>query len=278
MPRILSDDQVSDYRRDGFIHPVAALSAEDAAAYRLRFEAYEAEFDGWYEMSKGQKLYLLQTWIAELASHPRILDAVEDVLGPDIMVWGSSLFIKDAQTPSFVSWHQDSTYWGLSKPSVVTAWIALSPANRVSGCMKMMPGTHAWEQVAHTDTLAAENLLTRGQEISDALNEDEAVFMPLETGQASIHNYRLAHASGPNTSNDRRIGVSMHFMPPDSKQIVGDWDSAALVRGTDPYGHFEPTPVPAHDFDEVAVAFHAKASEGVRKVLYADAALNTAKL
>ena len=143
MPKSLSAEQVRRYRGDGFVHPVRVMDAAEAARYRARFEDYERSQGGWYALSKGQKLYLLQTWVAELASHPRVLDAVEDVLGPDILVWGTSLFVKDAHDPAFVTWHQDSTYWGLSEPDVATAWVALSPSTRESGCMKMIPGTQA---------------------------------------------------------------------------------------------------------------------------------------
>jgi len=120
-------------------------------------------------------------------------------------------------------------------------------------------------------------MLTRGQSIS-GLDESRAAFMPLQAGQMSLHNYCLAHGSGPNLSSDRRIGVSMHFMPPTTKQVVGSWDCAALVRGEDRYGHFERTPVPARDFDPTAVAFHARASAAMRDVLYAGAARKLQRL
>ncbi len=102
--------------------------------------------------------------------------------------------------------------------------------------------------------------------------------MPLEVGEMSMHNYRLAHASGANITDDRRIGVSMHFMPTDTGQIVGDWDSAALVRGEDTYGNFTATPVPARDFDEEAVVFHARAAKAIHEILYTEAKEDTAKL
>ena len=121
-------------------------------------------------------------------------------------------------------------------------------------------------------------MLTRGQEIVEGIDETAAVHMPLEAGQMSLHSYRLAHASGPNLSDDRRIGVSMHFMPPDTAQIVGGWDSAALVRGIDRFGHFEHTPVPERDFDEAALAFHARASRAVSEVLYTGASRNTRRV
>ena len=141
-----------------------------------------------------------------------------------------------------------------------------------------MPGTHIGETLSHEDCYHEDNMLTRGQEIVAGLDEAKAVHMPLATGEMSLHNYSLAHASGPNESEDRRIGVSLHFMPTAAGQIVGDWDSAALVRGVDAFGNFEPTPSPASDFDPAAVAFHEKASNALRDILYRDAAHNTNRL
>jgi len=278
MPKRLTDDQVRRYRRDGFVHPVPMLTAAEAAGYRRRFEAYERSNGGWYELSKGQKLYLLQTWAAELASHAAVLDAVEDVLGPDVMVWGTSLFVKDARDPAFVSWHQDSTYWGLSKPDVVTAWIALSPSTRSSGCMKMISGSHAWEQLPHRDTFDAKNLLTRGQEIAVAVDEAAAVFLELQPGEASLHNIRTAHGSGANRSDDRRIGVAVRYIAPHVKQVNAEGDSAWLVRGEDRFGHFIHETPPQRDMDAAARAEHARIMALRQGVLYKDVKGKPARL
>ena len=268
VPKILSAEQADAYERDGFIHPIRVMTEAEAADYRRRFEAYEAAQGGWYELSKGQKLYLLQTWNAELASHPRILDAVEDVMGPDIFVWGTSLFVKDAGTESFVSWHHDSTYWGLSEPDVVTAWVALSPATRESGCMKRMPGTHTWDQVPPADTLAADNLLTRGQEIAVEVDEADAAFVELRPGEISLHNIRTVHASEPNRSADRRIGLAIRYIAPHVRQINADDDSAWLVRGEDKHGHFIHETPPMADMDAAAKAEHDRILALRQGVLY----------
>jgi len=274
----LSAEQIEQFHSDGYVCPIDMLAQEEVAALRGKLETVEASQGGALKPEQRNKGHLLFKWLDDMIRDTRVLDPVEQLIGPDILCWNTLFWIKEAGSGSFVSWHQDTRYWGLSSDKVVTAWLALSPARVENGCMRVMPGTHRGDVLAHEDRYHADNMLTRGQEISTDLDEDAAVHMPLSPGQFSIHNYRLAHASGPNSGDDRRIGVSMHFMPPDTQQIVGDWDSAALVRGSDPYGHFEPTPVPAHDFDETAVAFHARASELVRKVLYSDAAENTAKL
>lgn len=264
----MSDLQIEGYRRDGFVSPVDALSASEAAVFRARFEAYESEQGGWYELSKGQKLYLLQTWVADLARHPAVLDSVESVLGPDLFLWGCSLFVKDAGNPHFVTWHQDSTYWGLSSPDVVTAWIALSPATRESGCMKMWPGSHQMEQMPHHDTLDNLNLLTRGQEISVDVDDAEAVWLPLAPGQLSLHNIRTVHASEPNRSADRRIGVALRFIAPHVQQINAPRDSAWLIRGEDRHGHFVHETPPVADMDDAARAEHARIMAMRQEVLY----------
>lgn len=268
MPKLLSEQQVTQFREDGYVAPVPIMSADEALSYRRRFEAYETAQGGWYELSKGQKLYLLQTWAAELVSHPKILDAVEDVLGPDILAWGCSLFVKDAHDPGFVSWHQDATYWGLSKPDVLTAWVALSPATVEAGCMKVVPGSHKWNQIAHRDTLDKHNLLTRGQELAVEVNEDEAAYMPLNPGEVSLHHVLIAHASTPNTTDDRRIGFAIRYIRPDVSQVNADKDCAWLVRGQDNHGNFIHETPPDADMDEAALAEYARIMKLRQSILY----------
>lgn len=268
MPKRLNQSQIDAYGKDGFVAPIAALTTGEAAAYRRRFEAYEQANGGWYELSKGQKLHLLQTWLSELVHHANVLDAVEDVLGENILCWGTSLFVKEGGDPGYVSWHQDATYWGLDKPDVVTAWLALSPASRESGCMKMIPGSQRLAQMPHTDTLAPHNLLTRGQEIAVQVDESEAVFVELEPGQISLHNVKTVHASEPNRSRGRRIGVAMRFVAPHVRQINGDRDSALLVRGSDDFGHFVHERAPRSDMDAEALAEHARIMALRQSILY----------
>ena len=136
--------------------------------------------------------------------------------------------------------------------------------------MSVMPGSHR-QLLAHSETYNKDNMLTRGQEIDMVADEVKTVSMPLQPGQASFHNVKSAHGSCPNNSNDRRIGISMHYMPTHTKQILSEWDSAALVRGEDLYNHFIHTPIPVRDFDPEAVAFHKRASDTLREIVYKDA-------
>lgn len=268
MSKLLAAEQVSAFHRDGFVAPIAVLSREETAAYRRRFEDYERAHEGWYTLSKGQKIHLLQTWVAELVRNARVLDAVEDVLGADIMCWGTSLFVKDARDPHFVSWHQDSTYWGLDKPDVVTAWVALSASTRQSGCMKMIPGSHGSEQIPHRDTLAEHNLLTRGQEVAVEVDESKGVYIELAPGEISLHHVRTVHASEPNRSDGRRIGVALRYIAPHVRQLNGERDSAMLVRGKDRFGNFVHERPPRHDMDAAALEEHARIMQLRQGILY----------
>ncbi len=273
----LTAEQITQYRRDGYVCPVPVMPANEAAGLRRKLEAFEATQGGRLEPGQRSRAFLLFEWLDDLIRDARVLDPIEQLIGHDILCWSTIFWIKDAGAKSFVSWHQDNTYWGLSSRNVVTAWFAISDASVEAGCMKVMPGTHTGDTLAHEDTYDADNMLTRGQSIR-GLDEARAVNMPLRAGEMSLHNYCLAHGSGPNLSGDRRIGVSMHFMPPDTKQVVGTWDCAALVRGVDRFRHFTHTPIPACDFDPEAVAFHARAAGAMREVLYAGAARKLQRL
>jgi non-haem Fe2+, alpha-ketoglutarate-dependent halogenase len=274
----LTQPQRDQYDRDGYLFPLDVLPADEIASYRASIEAAEARDGGKLQPSHRSKSHLLFKWLDDLIRDPRILDPIEELIGPNILCWNTLFWIKEAGSESFVSWHQDTRYWGLSSEKVVTAWLALSPASVEAGCMRVQPGTHRGDVLRHEDRYDAANLLTRGQEIVEGIDETKAMFMPLAPGQMSLHNYRLAHASGPNHGADRRIGVSMHFMPADTQQVVGDWDSAALVRGQDPLGAFARTPIPAHDFDPAVLDFHAEAAAAIGRIVYQGAAENTAKL
>jgi Phytanoyl-CoA dioxygenase (PhyH) len=267
MTKLLSEDEVTAYRERGYHYPVDALSESEVAAFRHKLEAYEAASGGPIKSEMRHRSHVLFTWIDEMIRHPKILDAVEDVLGPDILCWNTSFFIKEAHDPGFVSWHQDATYWGLDRSDVATAWIAMSPANKVSGCMKFIAGTHR-QQVQHEDTFDQNNLLTRGQEIAVKVDEAKAVYVELKPGQASLHHVLLFHGSEPNRSEDRRIGLAIRYIPTHLKQAVGERDWATLVRGKDAYGHFQPAYVPKRDLEPAALAFHKEVSEEQVRVLY----------
>lgn len=267
MPKVLTPSAVERYRRDGFLFPLPVLTSAEALAYRRRLEAVEAAHGGELRGELRQRPHLLFPWLTDLIRHPAILDAVEDVLGPNLLVWATSFFTKDAQSPAFVSWHQDATYWGLSEPDVLTAWVAFTDATVENGAMRMIPGSHG-EQLVHRDTFAADNLLSRGQEIEVEVDEARGVDVLLRAGEMSLHHVRMVHGSPANRSHDRRIGFAIRYIPTHVRQLTGEDDYAMLVRGVDAYHHFLPEQAPAHDLAPEARAHHAEVLGRVGKILY----------
>ncbi len=267
MPKILSESQIERFWRDGCVFPIRVMPEADALEIRSRLERYEQKSGGPLAGDLRHKTHLLFSWLADLVRNDRIVDAIEDLYGPHLLCWTTNFFIKEARNPAFVSWHQDSTYWGLSKPDVVTAWVALTPSNASNGAMTFIPGTHLSDQLEHRDTFAKNNLLTRGQEVAVDVDESKAVTIELQPGEISLHHVRLVHGSPANPSNDRRIGFAIRYVPTSVSQIAGD-DSATLVRGVDTYHHFEPEPRPTFDMEPDFVALHRVITERNARILY----------
>jgi ectoine hydroxylase-related dioxygenase (phytanoyl-CoA dioxygenase family) len=264
---MLTETQIAQYRRDGCLFPVRVMSEQAALECREKLEAFERKSGGPLRGELRHKSHLLFTWIADLVRHERILDAVQDLHGPNLLCWTTNFFIKEARNPAFVSWHQDSTYWGLDRPDVVTAWVALTPANESNGAMGYIPGSHRLDQIAHRDTFAKNNLLTRGQEVMVEVDESKQVPICLEPGEMSLHHVRLVHGSPPNPSHDRRIGLAIRYLPTSVRQLAGE-DSATLVRGVDEHRHFELEPRPRRDLEPEFVALHKRITRRNAAILY----------
>jgi ectoine hydroxylase-related dioxygenase (phytanoyl-CoA dioxygenase family) len=267
MPQMLSEAAIAAYHRDGYYFPVPVLSPGEVDYFRECLEAHESKIGEPLQGNFRHKSHLLFTWVDELVHHPRILDAVEQILGPNLLCWTTNFFIKEAKSPGFVSWHQDAFYWGLSKDDVCTAWVALSPANLESGCMKFVPGSQTRDHLQHVDTFHKDNLLSRGQEIAVKIDTERTVDCILAPGEMSLHHVKVVHGSEPNRSNGRRIGLAIRYIPTDVKQLKVR-DSAMLVRGVDRDGNFDPEPRPKADLDEAALAAHGDAVGRQVKALY----------
>jgi non-heme Fe2+,alpha-ketoglutarate-dependent halogenase len=264
MPASLTQSQVAQYQRDGFLFPVDCLTHEEVRYFRGRLEAFEREqgdtFGKLPDLVRS-KSHLLFTWMDELVRHPKVLDAVESIIGPNILIYHLTSWLKEPNDPSHVSWHQDGTYFGLEPAEQVTAWIALTDATPEMGCVKIIPGSHSIGQQPHSDTFAPGNLLSRGQTIDRELDYTKYVMMPLRRGQISLHHTHIVHSSEPNRTGERRIGIGVSYIPPHCRLINDARVSAARVRGHDDYGHFDPEPRPAGDFDAGSRAAHAAAVE-----------------
>lgn len=253
MPRVLTTEMVDAYRRDGCVFPIPIVSGEEAAELRRHLEAFEARIGMEAQKKLKIKAHLPFPWLSNLIRHPRLLDAVEDIIGPNILCWGSSFFSKNAHDPRFVSWHQDTTYYGLEPPETLTAWLAFTESNVVSGCMRFIPGTHTAGRLSHEEHKSADNLLSRGQTLKE-VDEARAVNILLKPGEISFHSEMVVHGSSANNSDDRRIGFSIHYIAPQVRQTQFENATASLVRGVDTHGHWLPEPIPQEEWDPVCVA------------------------
>lgn len=254
------------YNRDGFASPVPLLSSDEAAAHRAKLEAVEAVHGPLHYISK---VHTILDFAADAATSPTVLDAVETILGPDIMLFDVTYIVKEPGTESFVSWHQDLTYWGLSSDEQVSMWLALSPANAESGCMRMIPGSHTGGKLAHEDNADGNNVLFRGQSVQ-GVSEADAVLCPLAPGEASFHHGWTLHASMPNTSDDRRIGLNMQFITPSVRQLINKNETATLARGEDRFNHYAPDTFAIGVMEPAALERHAEL-ERKRKETWANA-------
>jgi hypothetical protein len=261
----LSPADVSRYREMGYHYPVRVMSTQQAAAYMRKLEAHEATY-GPFLGSMRHKAHLYLTWLDELVRLPTILDAVSDILGPNIMVHSSTFFIKEPHNPAYVSWHQDAHYWGLDSGDVVTAWVALLDSDTENGAMRVIPGTHL-VPLPHVDTFAKNNMLTRGQEIAVDLADRKWVELDLKAGEISLHHVNIVHGSEPNNSDRRRIGFAIRYIAPHVKQTISATDGAGLVRGIDHFNNFEHEPSPKADMAPEALDYHRYATERMSKNL-----------
>lgn len=267
MPKFLTEAQIQQFKDLGFVSNLRVMDAQQTQAIRELLEDFERRQGSPLHGSQRHKTHLLFPWLNDLVRDTKILDAIEDLYGHNILCWTSNFFIKEAHDPGFVSWHQDSTYWGLSSPDVVTAWVALSPSNKSNGAMSVIPGTHTMEQVPHRDTYSKNNLLTRGQEVAVDVDENKGVTLELEPGEMSLHHVRIIHGSPPNNSDTRRIGFAIRYIPTYVKQIEGD-DSATLVRGEDIFKTFAHEPRPSQEMEPAFVKLHQEITEKSAKILY----------
>jgi non-haem Fe2+, alpha-ketoglutarate-dependent halogenase len=257
--------QVAHYQRDGFLSPLPALSPDEAAGYRAKLENFEEKIGGRVtsDAVDGKYRYRLHTllpWAHELATLPVVLDAIEAIIGPDILIYMTTFFIKEAHTESITGWHQDATYFGLRPYEHVSAWIALSPATLESGCMRFVPGSQKHGQLDHRAHADAKILNTGGQQLTSAYDRDSTVATPLATGEFSLHHTLAIHHSPANDSDDRRIGFAVSYIPTRCKHLGHNRHAPAmLVRGADTYGHFELEPRPRAGFEADAQAAHTDA-------------------
>lgn len=268
MPRVLTKLQIEQYHDQGFISPIRVISEQEALSIKDELEQVEKEFPEEINSESRNNLHLSFAFLDALAHNKIIVDAIEDLIGPDISLWASVMFIKEPSSKQYVSWHQDATYMGLDSLDFPTPWIALSPSNIETGCMTMIAGSHKTKIQNHKDTFAENNILTRGQVIQD-VDESKAVDLILQPGEMSIHHGAVIHGSQPNNSNQRRIGFSLQsYMPNNVKQIVGRnlWTHVRGQKRQDDDGMLLDRP--RFNMDPNTVAQRKIANENLSEILY----------
>lgn len=266
--KTLTDAQVAAYHRDGFLYPMDALSPDEIADARAGLDRFESELGGPVAKSDikwRSHAFAHSPWFATLATHPRILDAVEDVIGPDILIWTSTFFIKEPHSPTFAAWHQDGTYFGLAPQTLITAWVALTDASHEAGCMEAVSFRGAPRQMHHAALRLEHSINRAGQTVMESIDETGIEAMALRAGQFSLHHELAIHRSAPNNAAHRRIGIGLNYIPTSVRTTTSVRMCAMLVRGKDDYGHFDLIAPPTAERDGAALAVHERIGSRYRE-------------
>jgi ectoine hydroxylase-related dioxygenase (phytanoyl-CoA dioxygenase family) len=259
MKNKLTEAEIKDYRANGFLFPIDALTVDEVAKYREALQTTEAHLGGSL-MAIDRKyrgnLHFLCRWVDEIARNPRILDVIEDLVGPDILLFTSRFFIKAPMSDGIAAWHQDCTYFGLRPHDHVTAWVALSNVTAEAGPVEFAAGSHIRGQLMQASNVIKNSVNTAGQITVEWFDQSEIATAILRPGQFSLHHTCVVHQSAPNRTNERRIGLALSFIPTRTRHIGSRRMPATLVRGRDTYGHFDLQPGPQCDFGAAETARH----------------------
>jgi len=263
----LSSQQIIKYNEEGFIAPIDVFSAQEANEIKKEIEFIEKKWPNELDEIGRNYVHLISPAFDKVCHNSKILDAVESIIGKNILVCGTTLFIKNPDEKGFVSFHQDAKYIGLEPRNWVTAWVALTDSNEKNGCMKMWTGTHKKEIKHHNQKFDENNLLTRGQTIENVpINETTSVI--LKAGQMSLHHPAVIHGSGLNKSKERRIGfVIQSYIGTNVDQVLGKM-YVQLARGEDLFNYHEKINRPNQLMDKKDVILRKKANEELSKIFY----------
>ena len=270
MPTTLSEDAVEHFHEQGFLSPVPVLSSKEVANFRGCLESFEAKHPDDVKKLKS-KSHLLCPWVEDIARHPRVLDVYEDLIGPNILCYSMAFRTKEPDGKTHAGWHQDGAYNPI-QPILVIGALALADCTVAHGCLKVIPGSHKTGALAHTDTGNPDSILSRGQYITDAIDETKAVDIVLKAGEIGLFNAEIIHSSGINTSDERRLVLLVEMMPTRT-EIRAHRDTAMLVRGVDTYSHVDIDPSPKVEFGETELAAWRNTTKKTGKNVFANSPL-----
>ena len=247
------------YDTNGYLLPLDAIPLQMAKKASLKIKNIIKNPYSKIKHPWNLQSHLLATWIYDICIYSKVLDSVESVIGPNILIQSADIFIKHPHGTKYINWHQDANYWGLEPFELVTGWIALTDVFIENGCMNYLPKSHLNQKISHFETFDKNSDLTRGQEIDLEIDKNKKIPVILKAGQMALHHCLLAHGSGPNNTNGYRIGIAIRYLPTHVKQTEGPPISMILVRGEDKYNHFKRDKIPKGDFDEITISEHDKA-------------------
>ena len=263
----LTKEQIEFYHEQGYIAPLDVFTAQEAAEMRSELERLEKSHPNAVTGRNRNNVHYVTPLFDRIAHHPKILDYVESIIGANILVCGTTLFIKEPEQRGFISWHQDAKYIGLEPYNWVTGWLALTDVSVENGCMYMWPGSHKVGELDHLDTFGKDNLLTRGQTVQN-VPDDKTVPLVMRAGQFSLHHPWVVHGSGHNVSNDRRIGFAIQsYIGTDVDEVLGDI-YVQQARGVDRNKYHTHTPRPTALMERQDVEFRDRANEALKEIFY----------
>jgi non-haem Fe2+, alpha-ketoglutarate-dependent halogenase len=248
---------IASFEQDGIAFPIRVLEPEEVRRYSAALADVEAALGG--RVKRLDWAHLFFDWAFELTTHPRVIEPIAAILGPDVLVQSSRLLCKHPHDRSFVGWHQDGLYSGLNHGASVTAWIALSAATADNGCLRVIPGSHRLGMLSHVETYAADNLSNHGEEVAVAFDRDAAVDVALGPGEMSLHHVNVIHGSDANRSDTTRIGYSISYVTP----AVGSVNTPVVAAcGCDAADGFDLWKAPPHQSTARALSQHAEFLRG----------------
>jgi non-heme Fe2+,alpha-ketoglutarate-dependent halogenase len=266
--KALTAEQAASFHHNGFLYPLPALAPAEIAACLSGLDRLERELGSPVaeaEIKWRSHAYAHSPWFTDLARHPRILDAVEDVIGPNILVWTSTFFIKEPRSETFAAWHQDGAYFGLEPNEQVCAWVALTEASEEAGCMEMLSGRGSARLLQHAPMGLRHSINRAGQTIVEDFDPSNPVAMALKAGEISLHHEFAIHRSAPNNAGHRRVGIGINYLPTHARVNGPVRLKAMLVRGADKYGYWDLIDPPATERDPAALATHQQVSDRYRE-------------